>query len=162
MAMRGVDGQQVHLHANKFLGALKKIASSAYRCAGAQAALFIFGGVRVLDFLLNVLHRDEALQVVLVVHHQQLFDTVLMEDLLSLLQCGAHGDGDEIVLGHHVGDGQVISSFKAQITVGEDAHQLVILHHGDAGNAVTAHHFQGVGNFLFRLNGYRIHNHAAL
>jgi hypothetical protein len=39
----------------------------------------------------------------------------------------AHGNRDQILFGHHVGDGHAEAGFKAEITVGENAHQLAAL-----------------------------------
>ena len=49
----------------------------------------VLGGVGILQFLLNVLDGDQALQVVVIVHHQQLFDAMLVQNRFGFLERGA-------------------------------------------------------------------------
>ena len=58
MSVGAVDGEHIYLRFRQFLGALKKISSSADRCADAQTSLRIFGGVGILQLLLDVLNCD--------------------------------------------------------------------------------------------------------
>ena len=143
------------------LRALQEIAGRADGRADTQTSLLVLGGVRVLEFLLDVLNGDQALEVVLVVDHQQFFHAVLVQDLLGLFERGADGDGDQVFLGHHLGDGNVGAGLEAQIAVGEDADQFAVLGDGDAGDAVAAHEFQGVGDLLVGSTGDGVDDHAA-
>ena len=86
--------------------------------------LLVLAGIGVLQLLLDVLDGDQALQLVVVVDDQQLFDAVLVQDELGLFERGADGDGDEVFLGHHVADGNVGARLEAQVAVGEDADEL--------------------------------------
>ena len=70
-------------------------------------------------------------------------------------------NGDEILLGHHVCDGQVVARFEAQVAIGENSHQLAVLGHGNAGDAIALHHFERVGDLLLRIDGHRVDDHAA-
>ena len=63
--------------------------------AHAQAPLAVLGGVRVLQLLLDVLDRDQALQVPRPVHDEELLDPVLMEERACLVVPDVRGDGDE-------------------------------------------------------------------
>jgi hypothetical protein len=85
---------------------------------------------------------------------------MLVEDVLSLLEGGADGDGDEVGLGHHFSDGNVGSGFKAEVAVGEDADQLAVAGDGDAGNFVAAHDLEGVGDELLGGHGDGVDDHA--
>ena len=60
----------------------------------------------------------------LLVHHQELFDAVLMEQFFRLFQTDALGDRDQPVLGHHVRHLLVHVGFEAQIPVGDDADRV--------------------------------------
>ena len=75
---------------------------------------------------------------------------------------GADGDGDEVVLGHHVVDGEVGAGDEAQVAVGEDADELAVLGDGDAGDLVAAHDVEGVGDGLLGGDGDGVDDHAAL
>ena len=162
VAVRRVDGQHIHARPHQFRRALQKVAGGPDGSADAQPALIVLAGVGILQLLLDVLDRDQALQIVLIVHHQQLFHAVLVQDQLGLFQRGAHRNGDQVLLGHHVADGNVGAGLKAQVAVGEDAHQLLALRHRHAGDLVAPHHFQRVADHLVRADGHRVHDHAAL
>ena len=85
------------LGCDQFLRALQEIPGRADGGANAQASVRVLGGVRILELLLDVLDRDQALEVVLVIHHQQLFHAMLVQDLLGLFQRGADGHGDQVL-----------------------------------------------------------------
>ena len=159
--MGGIDGQHVHLARHQFLRPFQKIVGGADGRAHAQTALLVLGGIRIFQLLLNILDRDQALQIVLIVHHQQLLHAVLMQDRLGFFERGADGHGDEVVLGHHLPDRHIGAGFEAQIAVGQNAHQPRALGHRDARDAIAAHHFPGVGDFLVRPDGDGVHDHAA-
>ena len=113
-----------------------------------KPALRILGGVRILQLLLNVLDRDQALQDVLIVDHQQFFHAMAMQNRLGLFERGADGHGDEVFLGHHARNGQIEARLEAQVAIGQNAHQFAVLGHGHAGDAIALHHFERVGDLL--------------
>ena len=160
--MRRVDGQHIHAGAHQLSGALKKIARGADGSAHAQPALIVLAGVGIFEFFLDVFDCDQALQLVLIVDHQQLFNAMLVQDQLGLFERGAHGNGDQVLLGHHVADGNIGAGFKAEIAIGEDAHQPLALRDRHAGDLVAPHHVEGVADHLVRPNGHRVNDHAAL
>ncbi len=131
-------------------------------CAHAQPALIVLARVGIFQFLLDVLDRDQALQLVLIVHHQQFFHAVLVQDQLGFFERGAHGHGDQVFPGHHVAHGNFGARFKAQIAIGEDAHQPLALRNGHAGDAVAAHDLERVADGFLRADGDGIDDHAAL
>ena len=160
--MRGVDGEHVGARLYQLRGALKKVARGADGSAHAQTAFFILAGAGVFQLLLDVLDRDQALQVVLIVDHQQLLHPVLVEDQFGLFKRRAHGDRDQVFLGHHLADGNVGAGFKAQIAIGEDSDQPLALRHRNAGDLVPPHHFERIADHLVGPDGHRVHDHAAL
>ena len=122
--MGGVDGERVDAGVDQLGGAFEKVAGRADGSGDAETALRVLAGVRILQLLLDVLDGDEALELVVVVDDEELFDAVLVEDLFGLLERGADGDGDEVLLGHHVVDGNVGARDEAEVAVGEDADEL--------------------------------------
>ena len=68
MAVSAVYGEHVHKFLDQFFGTLQVVAGSANRRAHTQAAMGVFCRVGIFQFLLNVLNRDQALQVIAVVH----------------------------------------------------------------------------------------------
>ena len=112
--------------------------------------------------LFDVLDGDEAVQFAVVVHHQQFFDAVLMEQGLGLLQGDAHLGGDQALLGHHLFDLMIQVGFEAQVPVGDDAHQFAPVHHRDPGDAVALHQLQDVGDAGLGADGHRVDDHPGL
>src|ERR1035437_1671510 len=161
MAVRAVDGQHVHFGFGQFLRAFEEIAGGADGRTYAQAALRVLGRVGIFQLLLNVLDRDQALEVVLVIDHEKLLDAVLVENFFGVFERGSHGHGDEVSLGHYFIDGNIEAGFKAQVAVGENADQFAVLGDGDAGNLVFAHDLEGVAYSVGGRHGYRIDDHAA-
>ena len=96
VSVRGVDGDDVHLAPHQFLGTFEKIARGADSRAHAQPALLVLRRVGIFQLFLDVFNGDQALEIVLVVDHQQLLDAVPMQNFLGLFERGAHGNGDEV------------------------------------------------------------------
>ncbi len=160
--MGGVDGECVYAHGDEFGGAFEEVSGGSDGSGYAQAAFFVFAGVRIFQLLLDVFYGDEAFQFVIVVDDQQFFYAVLVKDFLGLLERGSNGDGDEIFLGHHVVDGDVGARDEAQVAVGEDAYEAAILGDRDAGDFEAAHEFERVGDGLLGRDGDGVDDHAGL
>ena len=108
----------------------------------------ILGSIGIFQFLLNIFYRDQAFQIVLIVHHQEFFHPVLVQNLLSLFERGTHGDRNQIVLGHHLANRNIETSFKAEVAIGQDADELFVFCDGNAGDFIFAHDFQRVVNLV--------------
>ena len=151
--MGGVNGQGVNAHFDQRGGALEEVARRADRSGDAQPALVVLAGVGVLQLFLDVLDRDEALELIGVVDDEELFDPVLVQDVLGFFERRADRDRDELFLGHDVADGQVRLVDEAQVAVGKDADKLFVFRHGDAGNFIAAHHVERVRERLLGRDG---------
>ena len=92
----------------------------------AQPAVLVLGSVRVLLGLLDVLDRNEADAAKGLIHHQQLFDPMLVQQSLSVIAADAFLYGNEL-LGHQLGDRRRRVGGEAHVAVGEDAEQLPFL-----------------------------------
>ena len=77
--------------------------------------------------------------MVLAVHDGQLLNLVAAEDLTGLLEGGALGSGDQVVLGHHVVNELRHVGLKLHITVGDDTNELAVVADGHTGDAVLRH-----------------------
>ena len=84
VSVRGVDCEHVHFCFGQFHGALQEIPRCAHCRAHAQAPMLVFGSAGVFQFLLNVLYGDQALQIKVLIHHEQFFDAVLLQDTFGL------------------------------------------------------------------------------
>src|SRR5262249_12464775 len=99
MTMSGVDNYQIDTGRNHRFGACKSLVADSCRSSDAQTSLFVLTSVRVCDGLLNILHRNQADASVLRIDHQQLLDSMLVEQTLSLILVHTLTHGDEF-LGH--------------------------------------------------------------
>ncbi len=112
-----------------------------YGCRAYEAALLVPDGLLVGALQGYVLHRDEALDPVVVVHYGQLLDPVLVQYLHGLLQAGALAARDHL-LGHHVLDLQA-GLGEPYVTPRDDAYQLVLcLNDGESLDVVVLHELQ--------------------
>ena len=94
MAVRRVHDNDVHAGLEQF-GNPFGIIAHADRCADPQPAQLVLAGIRVLDLLLDVLDRDQAAEAEILVHDQEFFDLVLLEDLHRLFEGRPERCGDE-------------------------------------------------------------------
>src|SRR6266571_4007805 len=127
-----------------------------------KSAVLIFGGPRIFQFLLNVLDRDQPFQIELLIHHQQFFDAMTLQQALGFFERGSHRDGDQILLGHHAADGLLQIFLKAQIAIGENAHQLGAAGHRESRYLILIHEIESMMHGMFRRNGHRVDDHSAL
>ena len=160
VAVGGVDGEGVYAGFDEGGGAVEEVAGGADGSGYAEAALVVLAGVGVFEFFLDVFDGDEAFEFVGVVDDEQFFDAVLVEDLFGVLEGGADGDGDEVVFGHDVADGDGGVADEAEVAVGEDADEFAAAGDGDAGDFVAAHDFEGVGDGAVGLDGDGVDDHA--
>ena len=159
--MRGIDGEHVHFSRHQLLRTLEEIAGGADGRAHAQAALAVLGRVGILQLLLDVLDGDQALEIELVVYHQKFLHAVLVEDGFGLLESSAHGDRDQILLGHHFGDGKVEAVLEAQIAIGENADEFPLFGDRNARDPIALHQGLRSGDGGFRADGDGVDDHAA-
>src|ERR1700733_828513 len=145
------------------MGALEKVAGRADGCAYAQAALVVFRGAWVFEFLLDVFDRDQALEVVLVIDDEEFFYAMLVQNFFRLFQRRADWDGNQVVLRHHLADRDIEAGLEAKVSIGEDADQFAVFQRDwHTGDFVLFHHFERVGNLGIGRHGDRIDDHAAL
>ena len=96
--VRGVEHEHVDLGADELARAVEDVAGDADGGADAQPPERVLRGVGVLDRLLDVLDRDEALEVSGAVDDEELLDAVLVEELLGLLERRADRRRDQVLL----------------------------------------------------------------
>src|SRR5690606_21621251 len=113
--------------------------------------------------LLNVLHGDEADTTIGIIHHNQLFEAVAMQEALGFFLAHAVCHGDKIFLRHEIAARLGRIAGKAHIAIGENADQLVRarLDRRNAGNAVILHFAERIGEGCVRGDGDRVDHHTA-
>ena len=159
--MRRVNRQRVHTRLHQRRRTLKIIAHRSNRSRNPQPPLRVLRRVRVLQLLLNVLDRDQPLQLILVVHHQQLLHAMLMQDVLGLFQRRSNWHRDQVLLRHHRVDRKVGPRHKPQVAVRQDADQLLVLRHRHTGDLEPPHHLKRRRNRLVRRDRHRVNDHPA-
>ena len=90
MSVRGVDHEDIDVRGDQCGGPIKRVLADADGCADPQPPQTVFAGIRVLDDLLDVLDRDQPLEHVTVIDHEQLLDFVAMQNLARLLERRPH------------------------------------------------------------------------
>ncbi len=154
-----------HVHAGLHQGGDAFVGAGTHAHGGAhpQPALVILAGQGLVGGLLDVLHRHQAAQLELVVHHQHLLDAVLVQQADDLVLLGAFLHGHQLALGgHDAGDGCIEARFETGVAVGDDAYQLTALHHRHAGDVVGAGQGQHLADAGTGADGDGILNHPAL
>ena len=169
MAVRGVDDDEIDAGLDQPFGALEALVADGGRRRHAQPPLLVLAGVGIGDRLLDVLDRDQPDAAILRIDHQELLDAVLVQEALGLLLIDALAHGDELVLGHQLGDGLAQIGRKAHVAVGEDADELAGLcplpppsTTGMPEMPCALHQVERVGERGARMDGHRIDHHAGL
>ena len=161
MPVRRVNRQHIHFGLGQFHGPLQKISRRAHRRAHAQSSVLILRRARIFQFFLDVFYRDQSLQVEVLIHNQQFFDAMLLQNAFRFVQRCADGHGHEIFLGHHRADELRMIFLETQIAVGQNSRQARSACHRKPGNFVLVHDFQRLPDGDVRRNGDRVDDHSA-
>ena len=85
------------------------------------------------------------------IHDGQLFHLAAQQQGLGFLQGDALGSGDEVLLGHHLADGDIEAGHELEVAVGDDAHQLAVgIADGNAADMELAHQTVGIADEMLR------------
>ena len=146
VSVRGVDHDDIDLGRDQPRDPFVGIRPHADRGRDQQPPVLILTGIGMLGGLLDVLDGDQAPQVERVVHDQDFFDTVLVQQRLDLVARRTLVDRHQPIPGrHHAAHRRVVAGLEAQVTAGDDSGQLVVVDDRNAGNPVMAGEIQ---NFL--------------
>ena len=161
MTVGGVDDNHVDSGPDQSFEPFFAVIADPDRRPHPQPSEVVLAGVGILADFFDVLDGDQPLEGKGVVDHQQLFDTMQVQVIFSLLQGRSRRHGDQLVLGHHVGDRLVQFGFETQVAIGQNTDQLAILGDGNPGDAVFLHQLKGLIDFLVGMHRDRVDNHAA-
>ncbi len=169
MPVSRIHDEEIRAGVDQLLAAGETVVAHRGRGGHAKPPLLVLAGIGVLLGLLDVLDGDEADAVVSVVHNDQLFDAVAVQQPLRLVAVYAVLDGDEVRLRHQLVDRLGRIGREAHIAVGEDADQPPLpvasaiearLDDGDARDAMGFHQVEGILQRGRRRDGQRVHDHA--
>src|SRR5438132_1657548 len=114
--------------------------ASTPRSTSWRAAVLVLVGIGVPPAFEDVLDGDEAPEDALLVDDRQLFDAVLGEEPLRLLERRADGCRDQALLRHRGANRAVELALELEVAIGDDADQAPrVVHHRDAGDAEPLH-----------------------
>ena len=163
MAVGRVYHYGVGTGVDKGLHAVERVDGDAHAGGHAQAALLVFACHGLVLGLGYVLVGYQAHKVVVFVYHRQLLDLVLLQYLGCGGQVGLHVRCHEVVFRHHVVHLLVQVALKAQVAVGDDAHQVVVfVYHGYAADMVFCHHVESVLDGGAAAYGHGVVYHSVL
>ncbi len=153
-----------HSAAKQRQRALQTLGAHIRRRGDAQAPTLVLGGVGKFLRLLDVLDRDQADAAVVLVHHHQLLDAVLVQKPLRLVHRHVLAHGDQVFLGHQFVHALAVVGRETDVAVGEDPDQLArlaaALDHRNAGNVVALHQGERIGERRLGSDRQRIDHHA--
>src|SRR4029077_6966541 len=98
VAVRRVDDDHVYPGLDQRGDALLGTLAHPDRRSHAELPVRVLGGVRMLAFLGDVLHRHQALEMELFVDHQHALEAVAVHELLGLLAARALAHRDKAAL----------------------------------------------------------------
>ena len=140
VAVRRVDDEDVHLGGDECGGSLQRVGADADRCAHTEPTAPVLRRERILRLLLDVLDRDQPLQVTVVVDNRELLDLVPAEDRRGLLERGAERRGDEVTTRHVRRHRLAGIGAEAEVAIRQDADEHAgLVHDRDAGDVVALH-----------------------
>ncbi len=121
----------------------------------------VFRGVGFVPGFRDVFIGQQPDELVVGIDHGQLFYLVLLQYVGGILQVGGLPGGDKVFLGHYLLYRLFHVATEAQIAIGDDAHQMVIVvDHRDATYLVFGHHGQGLPHRLVARDVHRVGNHT--
>ena len=162
MAVCRVDHDHVGLSLRKRADALHRIIRHADPGGHPQAPFVVLGGIRIGLHFRDVLVSQQADQTAPGVHHRQLLDLVLQQDIGSGLKVGIMRR-DQILLGHHLLDAARHVALETQVAVGHDTDQHAFRRNDrNAADAILLHQLQRVADRIVLAYGDRIVDHAVL
>ncbi len=160
----GVDADDVGLSLYQSLDSVGGVLGDTHGGAYAQPAQFVLAGVGELDDLHDVFDGDEAAQLEVVVHHQELLDLVDLE-LVTIAWSRVVPTGTVTRFSEVMSccDGLGEVGLEAGVAVGDDAGQRAVgIDDGYAGDVVFLHEGLGVAVRGGEGEGDGVHDHPRL
>src|SRR4051794_37036535 len=120
--MRGVDHEHVHAGTDQLASTILELRRAD--CGRhTQTAVLVFVRVGKLAPLVDVLNRDETAELPVAIDYRELFDTMLAQDPLCLVERGTGRRGDEIAARHRIAKGAVEIALELQVPIRDDSYQ---------------------------------------
>jgi len=131
--VRGVDDDGIDAGFAQRSNAIECVGRGTDGSADTQSAARVLAGAWALGRLLDIFDGDEPLELVVVTDYEHFLDAVLVEELQHVFARRVLAYRDQTLLGrHHRSHWIVELGLEAQIATGDDAHDLLALHHRHA------------------------------
>ena len=99
--------------------------------------------------------------MVVLVDNRQFLNFMFLKDIFSCREVGEFCCGDEVVFCHHFRDRTICLAFEAEVAVGDDTHEhVVVVHYRDAADMILIHDFESIADESAFLDGHRVDDHA--
>ena len=145
--MSRIDDDSVSTSIDKSLHTIERINSHTNTCSYTQTSFLILTSHGFVLGFRNILIRNQAYQTVVLINDRQFLDLILLKNLCSCHQVGLLVGRHKIILRHNLLNGTIQTTLKAQVTVSNDAHEvLLIIHHGDTANMILRHDVERLGH----------------
>ena len=100
MAMRRINNHQINTGINQRFRAGKAIIANSCRCGNPQTALLVFCCIRVQLRFFHIFDGNQTNAMIGVIHHQQLFNAVMVQKPLGFFMLDSLFHRDEIFMRH--------------------------------------------------------------
>ena len=161
--MGRIDDDGIDTCVHQGLHTVQGIEGDTDTCCHAQTTFLILARHRLVLGLCDILIGDQTDQTVVLIHHGEFLDFILLQDLGSSRQVCLLMGGHEMFLRHDLIDGTIQTTLEAQVTVGDDTHQMtVVVYHGDTTDMILRHDVEGLCHRCSQGDGDRIIDHTVL
>ncbi|CDF94346.1 hypothetical protein BN844_3546 [Pseudomonas sp. SHC52] len=163
MAVGGVDHHHVDAGIDEGGDTVTGVLAGTDRGTDAQTTLVVLAGQRVSLGFFDVVDGHHALEGEFVIDDQHALDAVLVQQFADFVLAGAFLDRDQALFRrHHLADGGIQAVLETHVAGGDDADQVAIVQHRNAGDVVHAGQFEQIAHRGIGLDGDRVLDHASL
>ena len=160
--MGGVDNDRINPCAHETFNPFICIFANTYCRSDQQPALFILTGIGIVTGFLYVFYSNQALQYIIVTDHQDLFDSVLVQQSLNFVRrCALSHRYQPFFRGHYIVYGGIHISLESQIPVRDYSNYFWAIYYGNTRDRILLHQFQHIlnpGTFPY---SYRVCDYTA-
>ena len=161
--MSRINDDSIGTGIDQCLHTVERVNSNAHSCGHTQAAFLVLAGHRLILGLGDVLIGNQSYQVVVLINDGQFLNLVLLQYLCGSKQVSLLMRRHQIILRHDFIHGTIQSAFKAEVTIGNDAYQVLFaIHYGDAADMVFRHDVQCLCHRRSEGDGHGVVDHAVL
>ena len=161
--MSSIDDDGISTSLNQSLGTIYGIHGNAYTGCYTQTTLRVLASHWLVLSLGDVLVSNQTYQVILVVNYREFLNLVLLQDGSGSNQVGLNVSGNQILAGHHLINLLVHVALEAEVTVGNNTYEMVlIIHHWNTTDMIIVHHIKGILHCTTATDSNRVINHTIL